>query len=115
MVIQHNLAAQKKYLPVIRDAVNNGSVESRHLAMLEDRMAIKEGRAQIYGSQLQGDALTGNVDYLPIVDPDNLDSRRAQVGLGSYADYLAEFRLVWNLEIFKKRLPELERQLIYIL
>lgn len=113
MVIQHNRAIQKKYLPIIRDAVKTGRAETRHLAMLEDRIAIEEGRAQIYGSQLQGNALIGGFDFLPIIDPDNLDQRRAQVGLGSYADYVSEVGLVWDLATFKKRLPELERQLKY--
>lgn len=111
MVIQHNnLKTQEKYLPVIREAVRNGKAKASDLALLEDRVALQEGRSQIYGSQLSWDLKTNTYIILPIVDPDNLDKRRAAVGLIAYADYLKGLNIMWNLEQYKKELPEIERQ-----
>lgn len=111
MVIQHNdLKTQEKYLPVIREAVRNGKAKASDLALLEDRVALQEGRSQIYGSQLSWNLKTNTYIILPIIDPDNLDKRRAAVGLMAYADYLKGLNIMWNLEQYKKDLPEIEKQ-----
>lgn len=111
MVIQHNdLRTQETYLPVMREAVANNKAKASDLALLEDRVALREGRSQIYGSQVSWNMETNIYIILPITDPDNLDKRRAAVGLDSYTDYLKGIGLTWNLEQYKKDLPEIERQ-----
>ncbi len=111
MVIQHSdLKTQEQYLPVMQDAVKNDNAEARDLALLEDRVALKQGRKQIYGSQISWHLKTNTYIIYPIIDPDNLDRRRASVGLSPYADYLKVVNLTWNLEQYKKDLPEIERQ-----
>jgi len=109
LVIQHSeLAVQEKYLPMMREAVNNRNAFARHLALLEDRVAIRQGKKQIYGSQLGYDSLTGNVYPLPLIDPDNVDKRRSDVGLDSLQEYLSGYNATWDLEAYKKKLPEYE-------
>ncbi len=111
MVIQHSdLAVQEKYLPLMRAAVKNGKADACELAMLDDRVALHEGRSQIYGSQLSWNLQTNTYLFFPIMDPENLDKRRASVGLELYADYLKRVGLVWNLDQYKKDLPKIERQ-----
>ena len=44
----------------------------------------------------------------PLIDPDNVDKRRAEVGLGKLQDYISDFGMTWNVEEYKKKLPELE-------
>ncbi len=86
-VIQHaNLTTQKRYLPLMREAVKEGKAKAKHLALLEDRVALGEGRKQIYGSQL------GFPGYavLPLENPDSVDIRRASVGLEPLGVYLKE-------------------------
>jgi len=39
----------------MREAKKNGKAEGRDLALLEDRIAIGQGRRQIYGSQIGND------------------------------------------------------------
>jgi hypothetical protein len=107
LVIQHsNLATQKKYLPVMRNAVKLGKARGTSLALLEDRIALHEGRPQIYGSQLMREG-TGPFYVQATEDPDRLDERRASVGLPPMADYLKNWNLTWDLEAYKKQLPEL--------
>jgi hypothetical protein len=109
LVIQHsNLKTQEKYLPMMREAVKNGKASGSELALLEDRVAIGEGRRQVYGSQIGRDEKTGEYYVLPLDDPDNVDNRRASVGLGSLQDYVANWGLTWDVEAYKKKLPELE-------
>ena len=40
---------------------------------------------------------------LPLEDPDNVDARRAQVGLGLLAEYLKSFDIDWNVEAYKEQ------------
>ena len=107
LVIQHSpLKVQQKYLPMMREAVKNKQALPGNLALLEDRVALREGKKQIYGSQVQTDSVTNKNFLMPLEDPDNVDKRRAEVGLGPLADYLKNFGIEWNLEAFKKQQQE---------
>jgi len=80
LVIQHaGIEAQEAYLPMMREAVKNGNARASSFALLEDRVALKKGGKQIYGSQIGRDQETGEYYILPLIDPDNVDSRRAEV------------------------------------
>jgi hypothetical protein len=45
---------------------------------------------------------------LPLEDPDNVDKRRAAVGLEPLADYVKSWDIEWNVEAYKKQLPAIE-------
>ena len=109
VIIQHSdLKTQQKYLPMMRTAVKEGKTEARWLALLEDRVALGEGRKQIYGSQIYFNKKTNKSYVAPLDDPDNVDKRRKEVGLDPLSHYLKPMDLIWNLEEYKKQLPELE-------
>lgn len=111
LVIQHaDLATQQKYLPMMREAVKNKNANSNSLALLEDRVALREGRKQMYGSQIGYDDETNKSYVLPLEDPDNVDKRRAEVGLGLLSDYVKRWDIIWDVEEYKKQLPELENK-----
>jgi hypothetical protein len=67
--------------------VKTGRANGSSLALLEDRVAIGEGRPQIYGSQLyqEGD---GPLIVQAMEDPDHVDERRASIGLPPMAEYV---------------------------
>lgn len=109
LVIQHaDLEIQEKYLPMLRDAVKMGNANASNLALLEDRIAIRKGEKQVYGSQIGRDQDTGESYVLPLIDPDNVDLRRSKVGLGPLKDYIANWGLSWDPEEYKRKLPEFE-------
>jgi hypothetical protein len=109
LVIQHsNLATQEQYLPMMREAVKNGKARGSSLALLEDRVALGQGKRQVYGSQIGRNSETKLSYVLPLEDPDNVDKRRAEVGLGPLADYVKRWDIVWDPEQYKKDLPALE-------
>ncbi len=109
LVIQHaELDVQLKYLPLMREAVKKGDARGSSLAMLEDRVAFRQGKRQIYGSQIGRDPDTNEHYVLPLDDPDHVDERRAAVGLPPLADYVKNWDIIWDVEVYKKMLPELE-------
>lgn len=110
LVIQHaDIATQRKYLPMMREAVKNGNANASNLALLEDRVALGIGKKQIYGSQIGRNEETGENYVLPLEDPDNVDARRASVGLGSLQNYVSRWKITWDLEDYKQKLPLLEK------
>lgn len=103
LVIQHaDPATQRKYLPMMREAASRGDAGRSNLALLEDRVALGEGRKQIYGSQIGTDDSTGKNYVFPLDDPDNVDARRAEMGLGPLADYVKRWGIAWDPEEYKK-------------
>jgi hypothetical protein len=112
LVIQHaDLKTQEKYLPMLRDAVKKGNASPSGLAMLEDRIEIRNNRKQIYGSQIGRDPISNNYFVSPLIDPDNVDKRRAEVGLGNISEYVEYWGITWDIEQYKKDLPKIEAAL----
>lgn len=107
LVIQHgNLATQEKYLPMMREAFKNGKAKGSNLALMEDRVLLGKGKKQIYGSQIGMDNQTQLYYVSPLEDPDNVDKRRAEVGLEPLADYVKDWQIIWNVEQYKRDLPK---------
>ena len=109
LVIQHaGLATQEKYLPLIKKAEHDGKILSSNLAILQDRINVRKGENQLYGSQGFTDKLTGKTYIYPVTDPDHIDDRRKAMGLQPIADYLKILKITWNIDEYKKLLPEIE-------
>jgi uncharacterized protein YfbU (UPF0304 family) len=99
LVIQHSdQTTQEKYLPMMREAVRKGDEEASSLALLEDRVALGQGKKQLYGSQIGINKETGKYYVLPLEDPSNVDKRRASVGLPPLAEYVQHYGITWNLD-----------------
>ena len=112
LVIQHaDIATQEKYLPMMREAVAKGNAEASSLALLEDRVLIRHGERQLYGSQVARDKDTGDAYLSPLEDPDHVDERRTTMGLGPLAGYLMNWNMEWDVEAYKKQLPLIEERL----
>jgi len=106
LVIQHaDLQTQQNYLPMIRAAEKNGEILSSNLAILEDRINMRTGKKQVYGSQGFTDKQTGKTYIYPVVDIDHLDERRRAMGMPPMKDYTKN----WDAEEYKKQLPEIEK------
>ncbi len=109
LVIQHSdLETQLKYLPMMREAVKKGDARGSSLALLEDRTALGQGKRQIYGSQISVDQETGEHYVSPLIDPENVDKRRADVGLGKLADYVSHWDMTWDVKKHKERTAKIE-------
>jgi hypothetical protein len=103
LVIQHaDIATQQKYLPMMREAVARGDADRSNLALLEDRVMLREGGKQRYGSQIGTDDSTRINYILPLENPDSVDVWRAEMGLGPLADYVKQWGIVWAPSEYKK-------------
>lgn len=78
IIIQHApLEYQLKHFDLVKAANQRGEIPSDKFAWLVDRVLVKQGKPQLYGTEF--DYGTGAV--APIADPANLDQRRATMGL----------------------------------
>jgi len=99
-VIQHaDLKVQKHYLPLIQQAAKDGKAQWRWLALLEDRIAIREGHNQRYGTQLSYPGYA----VLPLENADSVDIWRASMGLSTLRDYLRSCCNIDSVVIQKKK------------
>lgn len=111
LVIQHSdLETQLKYLPMMREAVKIGNASASSLALLEDRVALRQGERQIYGSQIGRDQETGEYYVSPLIEPEKVNERRAEVGLGTIEDYIKNWNMTWDLEHHKERTKKIESE-----
>ena len=94
----------------MRQAVKDGKAKGSQLAMLEDRVALHRGDKQIYSTQVMR---MGDGDWFlqPLADPDGVDERRKTVGLGTLYRYLCNFDINWDVEAYKKQLPQIEEEM----
>ena len=112
-VLQHSeLEIRKKYLPIMRKAVKEKELAPRLLARAEDRLATDRGDLQIYGGQIKYYPETKSFNVWPIINPVNVDQRRAEIGLESMAEFLSNLRnpLEWNLEEQIKRTEKFKKE-----
>jgi len=109
LVIQHSdLETQRKYLPMMREALKVGNIKSDDFALLEDRIAMGQGNRQIYGSQIIIDDETGTFYVYPLIEPEKVNERRAEVGLGSIEEYVKKVGINWNVKKHKERTKKIE-------
>jgi hypothetical protein len=80
-------AFQRRCLDLLTAAVERGEATIVQQAYLTDRVLLHEGKPQEYGTQAI--ARDGRPEPGKLRDPDHADQRRARVGLGSLAEYLA--------------------------
>jgi hypothetical protein len=90
LIVQHApIEFQEPFLPRLEALAAKGEVDGGDYALLYDRVAVRHDRPQRYGSQMRCEGARWVPN--PIEDPPNLDKRRAAMGMGPYADYLARF------------------------
>ncbi len=111
-VIQHaENDIRIKYLPMMKQAVLDQQLNPQLLVRAEDRIATERGDPQIYGGQMKFYPETKSFNVWPVLDPVNIDKRRAAIGLGPIAEFLKNrFDFEWNLEEQIKRTEEFEKQ-----
>ena len=109
LVIQHaNQEAQEKYLPLIKKAMVDNNLPKRQYAMFYDRLLLRRGEKQIYGTQLAMDKVSKLPYVLPLESPEKVDERRSKMGLNSMQENLNRWNMKWDVDEYLKILPSLE-------
>ncbi len=99
LIIQHSeLKYQEKYIPLFHKAVGNGDLDMKTLALMIDRIEVRRGRPQIYGTQIGTDQKTGKLKFDPIVDELKINQRREHIGLEPIEFYAQRFDLEYKYE-----------------
>lgn len=100
MLVQHadqDLAFQEEMLPHVEAAHRHGGLPGECVAMLTDRILVAKGERQIYGTQSR--IVSGVVKIASVEDPDNLDQRRAQLGMVPIAEYKAMLARMYDARV----------------
>ncbi len=98
LFIQHSeLEMQEKYLPIIQASVNRGESNAYDLALLQDRVLMRQKKKQIYGSQVVFNKTTGAQEFHPIEDEKNVNIRRTKGGLQPLEEYANFFGIEYKL------------------
>ena len=95
LVLQHcgNTVIMEKYFPLMKDAVAKKEMDKSSLALFVDRIRMFKGEKQLYGTQLSYIDSTQSLELYPVEDEQNLNARRAEMGLPTIEDYLKRFGL----------------------
>lgn len=102
LVVQHaDKKTQEQYLPLLRTAVKAHKALPGDLAKLEDRVALNQGKKQIYGTQFGWDSVKKSYFLNPIVDPVHVNERRAEMKMETIEESLVRWKLKWNPQDFK--------------
>jgi hypothetical protein len=89
VLVQHaSYALMKETLPAMKAAAERGELAPGNVALTIDRVLVGEGKKQLYGSQFK-QTPAGEMQAEPIEDPEHLDERRSQMGLGPFEEYKA--------------------------
>jgi hypothetical protein len=99
LLVQHSdadVAFQKECLALM-EAAGDGEVSRQDVAYLTDRVLVNEKKKQRYGTQMGM-----NFEPQPIEDPENVDKRRAEIGLPPLAEYVNDAREQYELMLKEK-------------
>lgn len=83
-IVQHAVgdpALQRDSLRLLRAAAEQCRAPRWHVAYLEDRIAMHEGRPQRYGTQWLDDPVDGRVRPWTLADPEQVNTLRAEMGM----------------------------------
>ena len=102
LVIQHsNIETMTKYYKLIEEAALKSELRKSSYALFVDRYRMWRGEKQLYGSQVKNEN-GGSLYFHPIEDEENVNKRRAEMGLGPIEEYAKQFGIDYKLPIKKE-------------
>lgn len=86
LLVQHasDLSFMERCLELMENLAP-GEVKPANIAYLKDRVLMLNNKPQIYGTQFQD--IGSGLEVYPVEEMENVDQRRASVGLGSFREY----------------------------
>lgn len=116
LLVQHadaDPAFQEQVAIAMKPVVLKGHAQPNDLAMLTDRVRINTNRPQVFGSQVKYDMQICKAMPKPTENPQEVDQRRAQVGLIPLWKYMNDMSEL-NFMINKQYYQDLDVQHPYI-
>lgn len=97
LIIQHaDIETQHKYLPMLEESVEEGESRPIDLAYLKDRVLMRDGKKQIYGTQVVP-LNDGTLAFYPIEDEVHVNNRRSALGMEPIEEYAKNFNIDYKL------------------
>ena len=89
LLVQHltDFEFQRSLLPFVERAFSNGSIQAQDYALFVDRLLVREGKPQRYGTQIREWKDKAPIPYA-IENPNRVNTVRASIGLFNLEDYL---------------------------
>lgn len=98
LVFQHSdNDNRKKYFTMLQKSEKNGDLTKVQIAMMQDRILMSDGKAQIYGSQITQNLQTNEWELYHLEKPESVDKRRLEVGLGPLEEYLRNWNIIFKV------------------
>ncbi|WP_199119857.1 DUF6624 domain-containing protein [Pedobacter sp. ASV28] len=116
LIIQHSIGQpkfMKKCVQLLESAVNENKADQKNLAYLTDRIAVFEGKPQLYGTQFDWDK-QGELSPNPFDNLTKVNERRKSIGLNTLEEQTEMIRRQAQNENqspptdFEKRQQEIE-------
>lgn len=98
LIINHSsYDLRAKYFPMLEAAFMKGEAQPLRYAKMKDRLLVEEGKMQLFGTQIKFENMQR--EPFPIADPEFVDKRRKEIGLGPLSPYLKErFDITWEVK-----------------
>ena len=87
----------RRCLPILKAAAKHEEIAAIHVASLEDRICVFEGRPQRYGRSFDWDEI-GMLSPDPLQDPERVDHYRKSVGPGTLSKKLRKYDCTLQLK-----------------
>jgi len=98
LVIQHaDLGTQLTYFPWLQKSAEIGESKFSNVALMHDRILMRQEMKQIYGSQVVFNKDTGAPEFYPIEDEKNVNIRRAKIGMSTLEEYAKLFGMEYSV------------------
>lgn len=98
LVLQHSENQyRKKYFHFLVEAAEKGDLMKSQIALMKDRILMKDGSPQVYGSQVIKNNNTGRWELYNLKEPEFVNKRRKEVGLGPLEEYLIRWDIKFDV------------------
>ncbi len=91
MINHADLATRQQYLPLLEAVCEKGEGDWSRYAHILDRTELELGNPQVYGTQMEMNEERQRYEPRPILNPDQVDARRAEKGMEPLEAQLQRF------------------------
>jgi hypothetical protein len=93
---------QEEVLTEMKKHIERKNANPSNYAYLIDRVNVNTGKPQVYGTQMKLNKDESSYEPKPVVEPENLNKRREEVGLGTIEEYIGVMNSHYKGSLKKK-------------
>jgi hypothetical protein len=93
---------QEEVLSEMKKHIERKNANPSNYAYLIDRVNVNTGKPQVYGTQMSINKEQSSFEPKSVIEPENLNKRRAEVGLGTIEEYIGVMNSHYKGSLKKK-------------